>query len=217
MKSTLALLLIVFSLPTMALEEGFTALFNGKDFSGWTKVGGTGEFKTEGEEIVGFGKNVKGNTFLRSDKTYKNFDFRFEMKFDDLTGNSGMMFRALRKPGKNGQVYGYQCEHCNRKDRSWSAGLFDEKRRGWLFPDKKKPEECAAFTKQGSDTFKWDDWNEIRILAKGKRIQIWLNGEQRVDFTDEGDDFTPEGFFGLQVHGGKSCHVRWRNLRVREL
>lgn len=216
MKLLAVTLLLAASFLTAA-EEGFIPLFNGKDLSGWKKVNGTGQFKVEDDAIVGFGEKIKGNTFLRTEKTYKDFDFRFEMKFDNLSGNSGMMFRANQKPGENGRVFGYQCEHCNREDRAWTAGIYDEARRGWLAPSKSDKEACASFTKQGKELMKWDDWNEIRIVCEGKNIKIWLNGEPRVDFTDEGKEFTPEGFFGLQVHGGKSCNVRWRNLRIKEL
>ena len=205
-------------------EEGFTPLFNGKDLTGWKVVNGDGKFTIEGDAIVGTGVNVKSNTFLRTDKTYKNFDFRFEMKFDDLSGNSGMMFRGLQKEGKDGRVHGYQCEHDNGKDRAWTSGLYDEARRGWLSPvktDKKSSPELVAktkaFTEQGQKLMRWDDWNQIRIRCEGNHIQIWLNGEMRVDFKDEGKEFTPEGFFALQVHAGKSCHVRWRNLMIKEL
>ena len=45
-------------------------LFNGKDLTGWKKVGGNGEYKIEDGCIVGFGENIKGNTFLRTEKTY---------------------------------------------------------------------------------------------------------------------------------------------------
>jgi hypothetical protein len=208
-----------------AAEPGFTDLFNGKDLTGWKRVNGNGEYKIEDGQIVGFGENVKSNTFLRTEKTYKDFDFRFEMKFDDLTGNSGMMFRGLQKEGKDGRVHGYQCEHDNGKERAWTAGLYDEARRGWLQPkkvDAKTDTEAdkkaqADFTKQGQEIMKWDDWNEIRIVCKGKHIQIWLNGEERVDYTDDAPEFTPEGFFALQVHAGKSCKVRWRNIRIKEL
>ena len=74
-------------------------------------------------------------------------------------------------------------------------------------------------------------WYERSFTAKkneGKRTLIhfeavdydctvWLNGKERVDYTDEGKEFTPEGFFALQVHSGKSCKVRWRNIRIKEL
>jgi hypothetical protein len=227
--------LIVTSLLALPLcqaaEPGFTDLFNGKDLTGWKRVNGNGEYKIEGDQIVGFGENVKSNTFLRTEKTYKDFDFRFEMKFDDLSGNSGMMFRGLQKEGNDGRVYGYQCEHDNGKGRAWTAGLYDEARRSWLAPfrndDKKKTfseaevkkheEDRKKFTEQGQKITKWDDWNEIRIVCKGKHIQIWLNGEERVDYTDDAPEFTPEGFFALQVHSGKSCKVRWRNIRIKEL
>jgi hypothetical protein len=196
-------------------------LFNGKDLSGWKSVGGNGQFKVEDGCIVGFGKNVKGNTFLRTEKTYKDFELSFEFKFDDRTGNSGLMFRANQKPSDdgNGRVFGYQCEGDN-KDRSWTAGLYDEARRGWLFPTKGGDAEAAkrrdGFTAQGLKIFKWDDWNTIVIRCEGNHIQTWLNGEKRVDFTDEDKKHdTREGFFGLQVHGGKSCNVRWKNIQLK--
>ncbi len=217
-------LLILALLPVLAFaetakpEEGFNALTNGKDLTGWKTVGGNGKFEMVEGEVVGTGKNVKGNTFLISEKTYSDFDFRFEMKFDTLKGNSGMMFRGLQKEGKNGRVYGYQCEHDNGKGRAWTAGLYDEARRGWLFPDKKDEEQSKAFTEQGKELMKWEDWNEIRILCEDNHIQIWLNGEKRVDFTDTNKkDITPEGFLGMQVHSGGQTDVRWRNLRIKEL
>jgi hypothetical protein len=219
-------LLLLALLPVMAFaqapndEPGFVPMTNGKDLTGWKKVGGNGEYKVEGAEIVGIGKNVNGNTFLISEQTYKNFDFRFEMKFDTLKGNSGMMFRGLQKESKdgNGRVYGYQCEHDNGMARAWTAGLYDEARRGWLSPDKAKKEQCAAFTKQGQEVFKPEEWNSVRILCEGNHILIFLNGEKRVDYTDTDEkDFTPEGFLGMQVHSGKQTDVRWRNLRIKEL
>jgi hypothetical protein len=217
MKNSLTLLFGLLPLTALHAEEGFVSLYNGKDLSGWTVVNGDGKFAAEGECIVGSGKDVKSNTFLRSDKTYKNFDFHFEMKFDDLSGNSGMMFRALQKPGNDGRVHGYQCEHDNGKARAWTAGLYDEARRGWLYPDKSDKEKQAEFTKTGQQLIKWDDWNKIRILCEDKHIQIWLNGEKRVDYTDTAPEFTAEGFFALQVHGGKSCNVRWRHLEIKTL
>lgn len=200
------------------VEEGFTPLTNGKDLTGWKTVGGNGKFEMVDGEIVGIGRKVNANTFLISEKTYENFDFRFEMKFDSLKGNSGMMFRGLQKKGENGRVHGYQCEHDNGKGRAWTAGLYDEARRGWLFPDKDDKKQSAAFTEQGQKIMNWDDWNEIRIVCDGNHIKIWLNGEERVDFTDEDKkDFTPEGFFGMQVHSGGRTDVRWKNLRIKEL
>ncbi len=197
--------------------QGYVPLFNGENLDGWEKRGGTGEYKIEDDAIVGFGEDIKGNTFLCTEKTYGDFIMIFQMKFDDLSGNSGMMFRAYAKGG-DGRVTGYQCEHDNRRNRGWTAGLFDEARRGWLYPNKADQEQCEAFSEQGKRLFKEDDWNTIVIRCKGLDVDTWLNGEHRVDFTDEaGKDYDDPGFFGLQVHSGKSCNIRWRNLYIKPL
>ena len=204
---------------TKAEDSKVISLFDGKTLTGWKSVGGNGKFKVEDGAIVGYGTNVNDNTFLRTEKVYGDFELSYEFKFDDRSGNSGLMFRALQKPSAdgNGRVHGYQCEGDN-KDRSWTAGLYDEKRRGWLFPDKKNKEQSEKFTTQGQKLFKWNEWNTIVIRCKGNHIQTWLNGEKRVDFIDKDPkNDTREGFFGLQVHKGKSCNVRWRNLKLKQL
>ncbi len=204
-------------------KEKSIQLFDGKTLKGWKKVGGTGEYKVEDACIVGFGKNVKGNTFLITEKTYGDFELTYEFKFDDRTGNSGLMFRAAQKPSKdgNGRVFGYQCEADNRHSRSWTAGLYDESRRGWLYPNKSKKEfaeQREVFTAQGQKIFKWDAWNTIVVRCEGNHIQTWLNGEKRVDFIDKDQkNDTRKGFIGLQVHGGVSCNVRWRKLTLKQL
>ena len=211
--------------PSILEGAGFKALFNGKDLTGWRRTGGNASYEVKDETIRGFGKNIKGNTFLRTEEEFADFIFTFQFKFLDKTGNSGCMFRALhKKPTEkdpDGRVTGYQCEHDNFKDpqRSWTAGIFDEARRKWLFPSKDATEEQkTAFTTQGEKLFKWDGWNTIVIKCHGNRLQTWLNGELRADFTDTDEkDFTPKGFFGLQVHSGKSGDILWKNLYLKEL
>ena len=198
-------------------------LFDGETLDGWHKVGGTGEFRVEDGCIVGHGSNVRGNTFLCTDGDYGDFELTYEFQFIDSSGNSGLMFRANQRDAENGngRVFGYQCEGDNGHDRSWTAGLYDEARRGWLEPAKNGEaglEARSAFTTQGQRLFKWDAWNVIVIRCEGNHIQTWLNGELRVDYFDEDEEHdTRRGFFGLQVHQGKSCNVRWRNLRVEQL
>jgi len=210
-------------LQPAALEQaGFTSLFNGKDLSGWNKVGGTGEFEVKDGEIRGFGKQIKGNTFLRTDEEFGDFIYAFQFKFIDKNGNSGCMFRGLQKGGAlEGRVTGYQCEHDNFKSgkRAYTAGIYDEARRGWLFPHAKAPkQEQQEFTDQGNRIFKWDDWNTIVIRCKGNHLETWLNGEKRADYTDTDQQHTTlKGFFALQVHGGASGDIRWKNLYYKAL
>ena len=207
--------------PEELKAAGFIALFDGRTKKGWRQAGGTGKFKVEGGAIVGYGKNIRGNTFLCTEKTYGDFIFVFQFQFVDPSGNSGCQFRSRQRNG-NGRVFGYQCEHDNNRNRSYTAGIYDEARRGWLYPGKftSKEDKDAGkeFTTRGKESFKWKDWNTIVIKCRGKRIQTWLNGVARADFEDTDEKhFTPEGFIGLQVHGGKSAHVKWRHLYLKEL
>ena len=142
----------------------------------------------------------------------------FEFEFVDPSGNSGCQFRSNQKNG-DGRVFGYQCEHDNRKDRSYTAGIYDEARRGWLYPGKLSEADVAKdFTVQGKRLFKWNDWNRVVIRCEGTHIQTWLNGEPRADFEDtDKEHSTAEGFIALQVHGGKSGHIRWRNIYLKPL
>ena len=134
-------------------KAGFKPLFNGKNLTGWKKVGGTASYEVKNGAIRGFGKKIRGNTFLRTEEEYGDFIYTFQFKFIDKSGNSGCMFRAFQKGGNpDGRVTGYQCEHDNFKNgtRAWTAGIYDEARRGWLDPNKKASAEVKdAFTQAG--------------------------------------------------------------------
>ena len=62
-------------------------------------------------------------------------------------------------------------------DRKWTGGLYDEARRGWLFPLDGHPTAQAAF-RQG-------EWNHFRIEAIGDHIRTWVNGDLRQNSSTE--------------------------------
>ncbi len=197
-------------------SSGFVSLFSSDTLDDFQqRMDEKAIFSLKDGVLTGSAENMRKNSFLCSKKEYSDFVIAFEVKFDHLEGNSGMMFRGLYNDEK-GIVYGYQCEHDNT-DRSWTAGLFDEKRRGWIHP-KKKTDLAKTFTEQGQRIFKKDDWNYIVIKCQGNKIDSWLNGEHRIDLTDTHPEHsTAKGFFGFQVHNGKKCDVRWRNVLIKEL
>lgn len=198
-------------------------LFDGTTLNGWKMVGGNASYSVEDGCIVGKGINLKQNSFLITEQTFSDFTLTCEFKFDDLSGNSGIMFRAAQRPSNdgNGRVFGYQCEIDHSPGRSWTAGIYDESRRGWIHPHKTSQKDATlreTFTEQGRKLFLWNDWNTLVIRCQGNRIQTWLNGEKRSDFSDNDPQHdTRNGFIGLQVHSGKSCNVRWRNITLKEL
>lgn len=182
------------------------SLFNGKNFDGWEQHGGKAKYAIEeGGVIVGHSVPNTPNSFLCTKERFRDFELEFEVNVDKEL-NSGVQIRSNIKG--NDRVFGPQVEI------EWAPGesgyIYGEATgRGWLSQDRSK-----------KNVFKNGQWNKYRVLAKGRRIQTWVNGEPVADLqTPEG--ISLEGFIGLQVHGvGKRkepLYVRWRNIRIREL
>jgi hypothetical protein len=202
-----------------ARDEGWIELFNGKDLTGWEPKGGAAQYRVEEGAIVGQSVPNTPNSFLCTTQHYDDFILEFEFKAHPEM-NSGVQFRSNSLPEyKDGRVHGYQCElEQENRDRGWSGCVYDEGRRGWLYPPEENEAEGRKLSEQYNRLWKRGDWNHLRIEAHGPRIRIWLNGELRTDFQD---DMTPSGFIGLQVHGvgnrAEPMEVRWRNLRLKPL
>lgn len=194
-------------------EQGFVPLVQGDTLDGWHKVGGNATYELVDGVIVGQGDRVNQNTFLRTDATFDDFEFRCQFKFVRHS-NSGIQFRSHQRPNDQGEevgrVYGYQCE-LDSSPRAWTAGLYEEARRGWL-----QNVEGDA-NKHKREALNRDDWNDIVIRCEGNHIQTWLNGVQVTDYVDEADEALMEGFIALQVHSGQNAEIHWRELRIKDL
>ncbi|MGE4586401.1 MAG: DUF1080 domain-containing protein, partial [Mangrovibacterium sp.] len=136
------------------------------------------------------------------------FILELDLLVDDRM-NSGIQFRSeSKKEYLNGRVHGYQCE-VDPAERAWSGGIYDEARRGWLYPlDMNQP---------GRKAFRRGEWNHYRIEAIGNSIRTWVNGIPCADLVD---DMTAEGFIALQVHSIKDAseagrQIRWKNIRIQ--
>ncbi|MGA0173373.1 MAG: 3-keto-disaccharide hydrolase [Phycisphaerales bacterium] len=185
-------------------------LFDGVSLEGWTRRGGEAEYRVEDGCIVGRTKPNQPNTFLCTQREFGDFELEFEFKVDREL-NSGVQIRSHSRPEfKNGRVHGWQME-IDPSPRGWTAGLYDEGRRGWLqSPADDAPSKIA---------FIQDDWNRVRVVAEGGRVRSWLNEVPVVDFVDLAPEADASGFIGLQVHGVGArvdpLEVRWRNVRIR--
>jgi len=209
-------------LATQTVGAGeWITLFNGKDLDGWEQKGGTAKYHVEDGVIVGTSVPNTSNSFLCTKAHFSEFVLELDfMGHPDL--NSGVQVRSECLPKyKDGRVHGYQVElEQESRDRYWSGGIYDEGRRGWLFPMKSEEEtpEQKAFSEQGKRIWKAGEWNHIKVEARGDTIKTWVNGELRADLKD---GMTLSGFIALQVHGvGKKeepMTVKWRNIRLMEL
>jgi len=208
-------LLILAALIAGSVPQGLQAqsgkwqnLFNGKDLQGWKQLNGKASYTIANGEIIGTTVSNEPNSFLATEKNYGDFILELELLVDNSM-NSGIQIRSESTSDyQNGRVHGYQVE-VDPSDRKWSGGLYDEARRGWLYPMDINP--------VGQNAFKKDTWNKYRIECIGSSIRTWLNGVPTANLID---NLTPSGFIALQVHAiGKDDkpgkQIRWRNIRIQ--
>lgn len=196
------------AMETGYYSNGWSPLFNGKDFSNFEKKNGKAEYRIEKDAIVGVSTLNTPNTFLATKKRYTDFILELEVLVDPLL-NSGIQIRSNSKADyRDYRVHGYQVE-IDPSPRAYSGGIYDEARRGWLVP--------LANNEMGRKAFKQKDWNKYHIECIGNEIRVWVNG---VNTANLRDDMTAEGFIALQVHSIRDekqngTEVKWRNIRIK--
>lgn len=194
-------------------ENGFVALFNGKDLDGWRRhdtvpadnVGGAWEV-VDGV-LLGDQEPAGRGGFLITTGRYADYVLRLETRLD-YPVDSGVFLR-MGDDGKSHQVtLDYRPGgEIGRIYLPWTQGL-------------------VFANPTGIEGFKAEAWNDVEIRVEGEpaRIRFWLNGELVTDFqhTEATTRGVPrEGYIGLQVHPGEAHQagkkVRFRNIRVKSL
>jgi hypothetical protein len=189
--------------------EGFVALFNGKDLTGW-RVNEGGNLKRWGAEDGLLFTKGGGGGWLMTEKEYGDFELRLEFRLPEK-GNSGV---ALRSPLKGDPAYvGMEIQIL---DDPWYKehfkGLRPTQLTGSIYDV--VPPSTEALKPVGQ-------WNRMHITAKGRHIQVALNGTKIVDANlDDHKDraerhpglLREKGHLGLQSHDGR---VEFRNIYVK--
>ena len=212
-KSILVTTLIASTLTMQAQQEsnGWVSLFDGKTLNGWKKVAGDAEYRIEDGAIAGITVPNTPNTFIITEKEYGDFVLELEVKIMDTTSNSGVQFRSQYDAAGNkgkGKVFGYQYE-LDPSSRKWTAGVYDEGRRDWLYPLMLNP-SAQSMLKTGV-------FNKIKVECIGNNIKTWINGKPAAYVVDNVDS---KGVIALQVHSiGKpemaGKKIFWKNIRIK--
>ena len=237
---------VAFALPekeelppsTTTSDSGWIQLFDGKTLNGWEQMNGAHDFTVEDGAIVG--RTVESssgiNSFLCSLKEFGDFELELETYIDPVI-NSGIQIRTKVRPVDGtghpyesfaGRVNGPQVEIRRHYPGLPTTGLLygEALGTGWLSSQKKIDE--------GHPYYIDDGWNKLRIVARGPRIQSWVNGHLIEDYTNEElYKGHAKGFIGLQVHGlserelslpinagrgitkSQPLMVKFRDIRVR--
>jgi hypothetical protein len=217
-----------------AAPAGLKSLFNGKDLSGWdgdSRLWSVKDGVIHGQTTAEVA--AKGNTFLiLKDQQFGDFAFRFTARCN-ADNNSGVQYRSKHitegKPNNAWVVRGYQHELRNEtKVPNVSGFIYDEGgNRGRIchagekavWEDGKKNHLATLLDAAGFEKlFKLNDWNDYVIIAKGNRIQHFLNGTAILDFTDKDPQLAlTKGVIALQLHAGAPMWTEFKNLQITEL
>lgn len=180
-------------------------IFDGKTFGGWE--GNLAIFRIEDGAIVGgsLKDKVVRNEFLCTTRSYRDFELRLKFKLLGGDGaNAGVQFRTRRIPNHH-EVSGYQAD----MGTGWWGALYDESRRNKVLtgPDQTK---MKGVIKSG-------EWNDYVIRAEGKRIQLWINGFQTVDYVEGDPKIETDGLICPQIHGGPPTEAWYKDITILDL
>jgi len=175
------------------------SLFDGKSLEGWEcdPLEQAGDWKAVDGELLGENSGEQASIIW----TRQNFrDFEVEMDYITLTDDydTGIFIRGLTHQVQIGISRSLQ--------KDMTACIYAPKDEKGSYPGQ---------TEKVADIHKVGDWNHLKVIVSGKRIQTILNDEPMVDYT--GIALVDEGPIGLQLHGGVHMSVKFKSIKVREL
>ena len=215
--------LLVYSTQLIA---GEISLFDGKTLNGWS--GNKDIWSVQEGAITGHvpeGTRLKRNEFLFYNQEFSDFELNLKYKIlGHKKGNSGIQIRS--KKGKNNQAVGYQCDLDD--GAVWLGRIYDEHGRGLLTergtltkiaPDGKKHVLPFTDAKKLEAIAKQNAWNHYRIVARGNRIEIYVNGTHfstLEDYDKEHADLS--GLIAFQVHRRASpVTLKFKDITINKL
>jgi len=205
-----------------APADGFVSIFDGMSLVGWE---GKPEFcSVKDGSIVGETTKdnpTKGNTFLIWRHGLVD-DFELEIDCRITGGNSGIQYRS--KDHGNSVVGGYQADF--EAGPKYSGILYEERGRGILAlrgqrvaiaaDGKKALGEPIGNSEELQRAIKTGEWNRYRIVARGPKLQHFINGQLMSELVDEQDgNRAHEGVLALQLHAGPPMKVEFRDIRLK--
>ncbi len=205
--------------------EGFVALFDGQTLDGWS--GDPAVWTVTDGAITGrttADTKLKVNNFLIWKDQVEDFELRLKFRIEG--GNSGIYYRA-RKQTDDANVdplIGTQADF----DASgrWTGVIMEWRLRDVLAERGQKvvideqgnkqvtgsvgdPKELLALVKP-------TEWNDYRVVARGGRVVLEINGRQMCELDDRDPRRIPQGWLALQVHVGPPMKVQFKDVFYRK-
>lgn len=202
-------------------SNGWVLLFDGVSSDGWTTPGGKPVPSGWGinEGILTAKKGGKGGDIITAGK-YSNFELSVDYNVEPGCNSGIKYFYTKYETGGNlgmeYQILDDKLAEDNQKENHLCGSFYD------VMP-------VSVSNKKVNVPGKW---NTIRIVAKDKEVEHWLNGKKVLEYTRGNQDYldavakskfsktvptfgmVEAGHILLQEHGGQ---VSFRNVKIRSL
>ena len=231
--------------PVAELEEGFVRIFDGETLTDWQ--GDTTYWSARDGSLIGQitpTTLLKSNSFIIwQGGTPGDFELKAEFRISER-GNSGIQYRSEKVADVPNALRGYQADIDG--GNRYTGQNYEERGRTTLAyqgervivntqPNAEQENSLRANVKNNAWTqrevtaslgdqdslrslMKSNEWNTCHIIAKGNRLQHYVNGVLISDVTDNDTvNRKMEGMLGVQVHVGPPMKVEYRNIRLKEL
>lgn len=207
---------------------GFVSLFNGRDLSGWN--GDTHYWMVREGAIVGETKPdlppLTENNFLVWKDEIEDFELRLKFKLEG--GNSGIYYRARKRPPndkKGDPIIGAQADIS--ADGRWTGVIMEYLLRDVLAERGQKvtidPNGKKQITGSVGDpqtllaSVRANDWNDYKIVAKGGHVTIAINDKTMCELDDQDPKRLTRGWLALQVHVGPPMRIHFKDISLKRL
>ena len=206
----------------------FVKIFNGKSFKGWEAD--TSFWRIEDGVAIGQvlpGQPIKTNTFLIW-KGGKPADFEFKALYRiSPEGNSGVQYRSEAVKDIPHALKGYQADIDGAN--TYTGQNYEERGRGFLamrgqkviLRTNEKPLITDSTGLGSSESLKAlikNGWNEIHIIAKGNKMQHYINGVLMSEAIEEDTvKGKSSGLLGMQVHVMPKMKVEYKEIYIKKL
>lgn len=187
--------LVVISTSWAEEPTPLNAIFNGHDLSGWQTPAENKWWSVDGEVLRCRSDPEQTGSILWTEKNYRDFVVELEFKFGPGTVDSGVFLRDEQE-----QI---QIGISGSRKRDMTASPY--------ISGKGYPVEAENV----AEILKLDDWNLLRIEARGNTYQAWLNGQKVMIY--ESETARELGPIGLQLHPGREMAIDFRKIRAADL
>jgi Domain of Unknown Function (DUF1080) len=213
---------------TLTSEEkqaGWRLLFDGRTTAGWRGYRSDrmpASWKVENGSLLARREKGQSAGDIVTMSTYDNFELVLQWKMTP-GGNSGVIYRANEE-----------------RDNVWESGpeyqiLDNHGHLDGLNPLASAGACYAVFAPRKDATRPLGQWNDTRIVARGKHVEHWLNGEKLLEYEVDSDNWrahvktskffltaygqgnwgrAPKGHIALQDYGGA---IEFRTIKLRPL